>query len=85
MMAQYKYSAHIVEASSRAFDQDCLPGQIVTNAGIYRCKACGDEIVVDKGDAIPHRHHEHMLLGPVVWSLLVYAQKKPSNLFVHTD
>lgn len=76
-MAQYKYSAHMVETGSWAFDQEWKPGQVVRNAGIYRCRTCGDEIVADKNTALPRTHHEHTLLGPVVWSLLVFAQKRP--------
>ncbi len=78
-MAQYKYSDRLVQANSWAFDQDYKPGQPVTNAGIYRCRACGDEIVVDKGATIPKSHHEHSLLGPVVWQLLVFAQTHPGR------
>jgi hypothetical protein len=78
-MAKYKYSTHLVEASATAFDQEWQPGQVVPNAGIYRCKTCGDEIVADKGAAIPRSHHEHSLLGPVAWKLLVFAQKHPSR------
>jgi hypothetical protein len=78
-VAQYKYPTHMVETKSWAFDQDWKPGQVVRNAGIYRCATCGDEIVVDKGAAIPKSHHEHTLLGPVAWKLLVFAQKHPSG------
>ncbi|WJH40812.1 hypothetical protein N7E02_09620 [Aliirhizobium terrae] len=78
-MAQYKYPTHLVAVKSWAFDQEWKPGQIVKNAGIYRCRTCGDEIVVDKGAAIPQHHHEHTLLGPVVWQMLVFAQKHPGR------
>ncbi len=78
-MAQYKDSTHMVEVKSWAFDQDWKPGQVVRNPGIYRCATCGDETVVEKGAAISKNHHEHTVLGPVVWRLLVFAQKHPSR------
>jgi hypothetical protein len=78
-MSQYKYDDHLVESNSWAFDQEYKPGQPVTNPGIYRCKTCGDEVVCDKGAAVSKFHHEHTALGPVMWKLLVFAQKHPSR------
>ena len=76
-MAQYRDQRHLLESNSAAFQKQFKPGQVVQNAGIYRCLSCGDEIVVDKGCAIPQHHHEHIVLGPVIWGLLVFAQKHP--------
>ncbi|MCO5730954.1 hypothetical protein [Rhizobium sp. SSA_523] len=76
-MAKYKYPHHLVQSDVSAFDKDWLPGQITLNAGIYRCKTCGDEIVVGRRQPIPTAHHEHPVLGPVVWQLLVFAQEHP--------
>ena len=78
-MAQFKNSEHMIQANSPAFDKEWLPGQVVVNAGIYRCKTCGDEIVVDKGAATPQSHHNHSILGPVIWKLLIFAQKHPQR------
>jgi hypothetical protein len=76
-MAQFKNSEHLIQTKAPAFEKDWMPGQKVPNAGIYRCKTCGDEIVVHKDAAIPQIHHEHTVLGPVIWKLLVFAQKHP--------
>lgn len=76
-MAKYKYSDHVVQTDAGAFDQSYKPGQVVPNSGIYRCRTCGNEIAVSKGQAIPPYHHEHIVLGAVSWSLLVFAQEHP--------
>ncbi|MDO1581504.1 hypothetical protein [Rhizobium oryzicola] len=76
-MAKFKYSAHLKQSDVSAFDNGWLPGQSPPNSGIYRCKNCGDEIVVPRGTAIPTNHHEHIVLGPVIWQLLVFAQEHP--------
>lgn len=76
-MAKYKYSDHLVRSEVAAFDKQWLPGQVPPNAGIYRCRTCGDEIAVGKRQAIPPSHHEHRVLGPVVWQMLVFAQEHP--------
>jgi hypothetical protein len=76
-MAKYKYPHHMIQSDVTAFDKDWLPGQITLNAGIYRCRTCGDEIVVGRRQQIPTAHHEHAVLGPVVWQLLVFAQEHP--------
>ena len=76
-MAKFKYAHHMSQSDVGAFDQTFKSGQIVSNSGIYRCKTCGDEIAVAKGQAIPHHHHEHIVLGPVSWNLLVFAQEHP--------
>ncbi|MFD1746578.1 hypothetical protein ACFSE1_13985 [Rhizobium helianthi] len=76
-MAKYKYPQHVSQSDGGAFDQSFKPGQVVANSGIYRCRTCGNEIAVAKGQPIPANHHEHLLLGPVSWSLLVFAQEHP--------
>ncbi|WP_137132073.1 hypothetical protein [Rhizobium sp. FY34] len=76
-MAKYKYLHHIIQSDVGAFDKEWLPGQIAVNAGIYRCKACGDELVLARGQAVPTAHHQHSVLGPVVWQLLIFAQEHP--------
>jgi len=76
-MAKYKYAHHMCQSDVGAFDQTYKPGQIVFNSGIYRCKACGNEIALGKGQSIPTHHHEHIVLGPVTWNLLVFAQEHP--------
>ena len=78
-MAQFKNSEHLVQGNASAFDKEWRGGEVVVNAGIYRCKNCGDEIVLDKRTAIPQNHHQHLLVGPVVWKMLVFAQKHPTR------
>jgi hypothetical protein len=76
-MAKYKYPHHMVQSDVGAFDKEWLPGQIAVNGGIYRCKNCGDELAIARGQALPTGHHQHPVLGPVIWSLLVFAQEHP--------
>jgi hypothetical protein len=76
-MAKYKYDEHLVQTNVPAFDKEWQPGQVPPNAGIYRCKNCGDEIAVGKGQPLPSGHHQHTVLGPVAWTMLVFAQEHP--------
>lgn len=76
-MAQYKYRGHLTESASAAFDTRHAPGTIAQNPGIYRCPACGDEITVTKGRALPpQNHHPHAPdQGKVEWQLIVFAEQ----------
>ncbi|WP_377295723.1 hypothetical protein [Rhizobium sp. SGZ-381] len=76
-MAKFKYDEHLVQTNVPAFDKQWLPGQTPPNAGIYRCKNCGDEVAVAKGQPLPNSHHQHTVLGPVIWTMLVFAQEHP--------
>lgn len=77
-MAQYKYSQHLKQHDSAAFDERHAPGIAAGNAGIYRCVACGDEIGIAKGHALPpQNHHQHAQgIGKIEWQLLVFAQQR---------
>ena len=77
-MAQYKYGDKLVQSTSEAYDTRHAPGSEATNAGIYRCVACGDEIGIAKGHTLPpQNHHQHAVsVGKIEWQLLVFAQQK---------
>ena len=49
----YRNGAHIKESEHAAFDQLSVLGTATTNAGIYRCVTCGDEIGIAKGHIFP--------------------------------
>jgi hypothetical protein len=74
-MAQYKYSQFLKVNQHGAFDTLSEPGQQASNAGIYRCKACGHEIAIAKGHTLPpQNHHQHTPgIGPIRWQLAVFA------------
>jgi len=77
-MAQYKYGQYLTKSDNNAYDTKHAPGSEATNAGIYRCVACGDEIGIAKGHKLPpQNHHQHASgLGNIEWQLLVFAQSK---------
>lgn len=77
-MAQYKYGQYLTQSNHEAYDALYSPGDKTTNAGIYRCVACGDEIGIAKDHTLPpQNHHQHAPgLPKVQWQLLVFAQQK---------
>jgi hypothetical protein len=77
-MAQYKYGQHLTQSQHGAFDTRLSPGSNATNAGIYRCAACGDEIGIAKDHTLPpQNHHQHAPgVGSIQWQLLVYAEQR---------
>ena len=77
-MAQYKHGQHLTQSQHDAFDARLSPGTVTTNAGIYRCAVCGDEIGIAKGHTLPpQNHHQHAPgLGPIQWQLLVFAVQR---------
>ena len=76
-MAQYKHREFLMQVSYSAFDTRNAPATIASNPGIYRCPACGEEIVVAKGCRLPPAdHHKHTDgQGKVEWQLLVFAEQ----------
>jgi hypothetical protein len=66
----------VTECWDPAFDRVFLAGAPVPHAGIYRCAACGHEIAVAAGDAIPQLPHagHPPLKGPASWMLVAAAQ-----------
>ncbi len=77
-MAQYKYSQYLNKSDHSAYDTKHSPGDTATNAGIYRCTNCGDEIAIAKGHTLPpQNHHQHNpSAGKIEWQLIVFAQQK---------
>lgn len=77
-MAQYKYGQFLKQYDHAAFDERHAPGSVTTNAGIYRCAGCGDEIAIAKGHVLPpQNHHQHSPgAGKIEWQLLVFAQQQ---------
>ena len=77
-MALYKRREHVTHSTSAAFDVRHAPGTTAENPGIYRCTACGDEIVVGKGKPLPpQNHHQHEPgAGKVEWQMLVFAEQR---------
>jgi hypothetical protein len=68
------------QSASGVFDQSLAPGASVPVSGIYRCKACGFELVAATGTSLPdtERCADHELRwktadGKVVWRLVTAA------------
>ena len=77
-MAWYK-DAKMREANSHAnFDKEWKPGETPPDAGIYRCKGCGDEIASNKGVQLPSQNHvQHSAAqGSIRWQMIVCAIQK---------
>ena len=74
-MATYKYSNHLAQSKSDAFDAIHSPGVDAPFAGVYRCTGCGWEIGIAHGHKLPPASH-HTHTASVKWKLLVYAQHK---------
>ena len=72
-MALYKYDVYIEKNDAQAFDTLLEPGSAATWPGIYRCYACGHEIAIASGHALPSQnHHQHAQgLGRIQWRLVV--------------
>lgn len=77
-MAEYKYGSYLNHDDRPVYDVSRPPGSIVPEGGIYRCIACGYEVGVAKGDALPPRgHHTHATNRlKIEWYLLVVAQPR---------
>lgn len=75
-MAHYKHDQYLNESDHGAFDLLHRPGNSAPNAGIYRCEACGAEIVSEKSKLLPPQdHHAHADgLGRIQWRLIVLVE-----------
>jgi hypothetical protein len=71
-MALYKYPVYVEQTNDAAFDQLINPSTPAPWPGIYRCHACGHEIAIASGHALPpQNHHQHRVgLGPIQWRLV---------------
>ena len=76
-MARFKYAYLLAASTSSSFDHTSPSGAAAPHAGIYRCQACGREVVADKGVPLPSDgHHEHAAsMGPIRWRLAVATQE----------
>lgn len=73
-MALYKDESKLTYSDDAAFDVDHKPGDTTPHSGIYRCTACGKEIVSESGKPFPpQNHHQHTPPAAIRWRLLVYA------------
>ncbi len=76
-MALYKYQQFVKpnENDSNAFDTLHGPSSPTPYSGIYRCEACGHEIVsVSPHPLPPQNHPQHAPGNPIQWRLIVFAQ-----------
>lgn len=78
-MSLFRRSNDIEVSVSPEFDREYEPGQTPVHSGIYRCRACGCEIVA-KGsrpflaESHPQPSPTH---GQVRWRLAVAVQREP--------
>lgn len=72
-MAHYQNASFLIQSQHIKFDKTYPSGTNVPDAGIYRCKGCGHEIVIAKGQALPmqNRHQHAFEFGTVSWQLIV--------------
>jgi hypothetical protein len=75
-MALYKYARYLRDSDNAAFDLVHSPESAAPNSGIYRCAACGSEIISEKSRPLPSKsHHVHAEeLEPIQWRLIVMTQ-----------
>lgn len=78
-MAMYKYSTYLAQVQDGVFDGDHTPGEPTPRAGVYRCMACGREVVSEEGKPLPpQNHHQHEAMqGRILWRLIVFADHRP--------
>jgi len=71
-MALYKYATVLEKSEDAAFDQLQRPSAPAPWPGIYRCHACGHEIAIAQGHALPpQNHHQHKPgIGAIQWRLV---------------
>lgn len=75
-MAQYKYATYLSASTDSKFDTEHSPGVEAPHPGIYRCKACGDEISIAKGNTLPPQNHkQHDSNADIKWRLIVTSQQ----------
>ena len=70
-MAHFKYQKYLQSNNSEAFDAIHTPGTVTPYSGIYKCVACGLEIVSEAAKPLPPQHsrqHAHGI-GAIRWKL----------------
>lgn len=74
-MALFAHHVHLEHFQSTAFAKVHGPGDPTPYAGIYKCEACGHEIVSAVSNPLPGQTHpKHPADGVIAWRLIVYAQ-----------
>lgn len=78
-MTLFKRSNDIEVSISPVFDKEYGPGETPSHSGIYRCRACGCEIVAEASRPLPLEEHPRHSpgQGTVRWRLAVAAQNEP--------
>ncbi|BCM18628.1 hypothetical protein MJ8_24000 [Mesorhizobium sp. J8] len=77
-MAWYKYEQFLSKNTHDNFDKEWKPGETPPDAGIYRCKGCGDEIASNKGVQLPSQNHSQHTpaQGSIRWQMIVCTAYK---------
>lgn len=75
-MAFYSDTEHLHRCDDEAFNELFKPGQKPPRSGIYRCKACGYEIVAETSRSFPSTHASHDPNDKILWELIVKAKHK---------
>ena len=77
-MALYKHEEYLNDSEHGAFDLLYSPGKVAPHSGIYRCEACGAEVVSEKSKLLPAKsHHIHEEeLGQIKWRLIVLTEPR---------
>jgi hypothetical protein len=79
-MANYKNPKILAVNNSNAFDETYSPGNTTLFSGIYRCEACGHEVVSEKGKTLPpETHPQHPANVPIAWRLVVAAAQNQNK------
>ncbi len=74
-MAVYQSAEYVCKNTDPAFDTDHQAGETTLLSGVYRCMACGREIVSEESKPLPPpNHHPHIATqGSIRWRLIVFA------------
>ena len=70
-MAYFNSMKHLHDQVDLEFDREYKPGEKTVYSGIYRCRACGLEAVVEKSRKAPPTHAPHSAESEVRWRLIV--------------
>lgn len=71
-MATYENWRYVAQINHEAFREIYNPGDHAQHGGIYRCLACGHEILAAGSSTLPSQSHaRHPAEIPIKWQLLV--------------
>ena len=76
VLAVFKHAYLLVRSNDARFDRVRSAGVGAAKSGIYRCHACGTEVVAARGQLLPGGdHHKHPAgMDPIKWRLVVCVQ-----------